>query len=104
MLNGTPPNWWHLPLLLDANGRRLSKRDNDPTLGSLRASQVTAERIIGLIAKTCDVQSDLAPMSTVAFLAAFDPAHLRVWAQSTSAAGGDRLCHADLEWLLESKS
>ena len=43
------PRFYHLPLLLAPDGRRLSKRDKDLDLGQLRA-RVTPERLIGTLA------------------------------------------------------
>ena len=104
MLGGTPPKWWHLPLLLDSEGRRLSKRHGDITLESLRDTGIPVERLVGLLAKTCNVQTDLAPMSTTDFLDALDLASLRVWAAQNSAQGGDQLTPADMAWLSEAKT
>jgi len=44
------PRWWHLPLIVDEEGRRLSKRDGDLSLAALRARGVRPERVIGLVA------------------------------------------------------
>ena len=101
MFERTPPRWWHLPLLLDPEGRRLSKRHGDETLVSMRGAGTPVERVIGLLAMTCAVQSDLAPMSTKDFLDAFDPARLQEWAKRTSSLGGDRLGATELAWLSE---
>ena len=46
LLGGIAPHWWHLPLLLDPDGRRLAKRDGDQTLGALHERGVRPERII----------------------------------------------------------
>ena len=45
----TPPEFYHVPLLLSADGRRLSKRDRDLDLGCLRQSH-TPEQILGRLA------------------------------------------------------
>ena len=42
----TPPKFYHLPLLLASDGRRLSKRDGDQSLENLR-EKYTPEEIIG---------------------------------------------------------
>ncbi|MDG2021406.1 MAG: glutamate--tRNA ligase family protein [Phycisphaerales bacterium] len=44
------PRWWHLPMVYDQEGRRLSKRDGDAGILALRDAGVSAERVIGLIA------------------------------------------------------
>lgn len=49
-LDATPPRWWHLPLVYDAQGERLAKRRGDIGLSALRSAGVSSERVIGLIA------------------------------------------------------
>ena len=44
-----PPRWWHLPMIHDAEGRRLSKRDGDHGLAELRTRGVEPGRIVGLV-------------------------------------------------------
>ena len=44
-----PPEFFHVPLLLAPDGRRLSKRERDLDMGALRA-QFTPEQLIGLLA------------------------------------------------------
>ena len=43
------PQYYHIPMLLAPNGRRLSKRDRDLDLGAMRA-RMKAESIIGQLA------------------------------------------------------
>ena len=43
------PEYAHVPMLLSADGRRLSKRDRDMDLGYLR-TRMTAEELIGVLA------------------------------------------------------
>ncbi len=45
-----PPAFAHIPLLADANGVRLSKRDKSLALASLQAGGVAAETLIGALA------------------------------------------------------
>lgn len=49
LLEGTPPATYHVPLLLAADGRRLSKRERDLDLGILRQT-MTAEALLGRLA------------------------------------------------------
>lgn len=49
MLGYTPPEFVHTPLLLAADGRRLSKRDGDLDMGALR-QRYTPEELTGLLA------------------------------------------------------
>lgn len=44
------PAYYHVPLLLSADGRRLSKRDGDLDLGAIRASGQRPEAVIGRLA------------------------------------------------------
>ena len=63
----TPPKFYHLPLLLASDGRRLSKRDGDQSLENLR-EKYTPEEIIGKLAFACGLQASPAP-TTPQFLA-----------------------------------
>jgi len=46
----TAPSFAHVPLLADASGQRLSKRDKSLTLLSLRERDIPPERLVGLLA------------------------------------------------------
>ena len=64
LLGYEPPAFAHVPLLVAAEGRRLSKRDGDLDLGALRAAGVSAERIVGRLAHAVGLATaheDLAP-------------------------------------------
>ena len=52
LLDTKPPEFCHVPLLLAADGRRLSKRDGDLDMGSLRQNYTPAE-ILGFLAGLC---------------------------------------------------
>lgn len=47
------PRHWHLPLVVGPDGRRLAKRHGDSRLDALRAAGVSAEAVIGLLARWC---------------------------------------------------
>jgi glutamyl-tRNA synthetase len=49
-LDLAPPRFWHLPLVLGPDGRRLAKRHGDTRLVTYRRAGVRPERIIGLLA------------------------------------------------------
>ena len=49
-LDGEPPQYWHLPLWLDEQGQRLSKRDGALGLGSLAEQGFDAPAVVGLMA------------------------------------------------------
>ena len=50
LLGHEPPTFGHVPLLVAPDGRRLSKRDRDLDLGTLRSRGVRPERILGALA------------------------------------------------------
>lgn len=52
---GYDPDWWHLPLVVGADGRRLAKRHGDTRLAEYRESGVAPERVIGLLAEWCGI-------------------------------------------------
>ena len=58
----TAPQFYHLPLLLAPDGRRLSKRDGDQSLENLSA-RYTPQEIIGKLAYVCGLQDTPAPAS-----------------------------------------
>ena len=48
------PTYGHVPLLLSADGRRLSKRDRDLDLGALR-NRCTPEKVLGVLAYAANI-------------------------------------------------
>lgn len=71
---GTPPRWWHLPLVRGADGRRLAKRHGDSRLAGYREAGVAPERVIGLLGSWCGIESAChpkRPMSAAEFLERF---------------------------------
>ena len=56
------PEYAHLPLIDNAAGRRLAKRERSLDMGALRARNVTPEQIIGYCAWLLGLQGD--PHST----------------------------------------
>ena len=67
----TAPRFYHLPLLLAADGRRLSKRDGDQSLENLRA-KYAPEEIIGKLAFACGLQESPRPTTPAALAQTFD--------------------------------
>lgn len=45
------PRWWHIPLVVDADGRRFAKRSDDIALARLRALGVAPERVVAWVAR-----------------------------------------------------
>jgi glutamyl-tRNA synthetase len=50
------PRWWHLPLVVGGDGRRLAKRHGDTRLSYYRQRGVTVNRILALLARWCGVE------------------------------------------------
>lgn len=70
------PTYWHLPLVLGEDGRRLAKRHGDSRIFAYREAGVAPERVIGLLAYWSGLASEPAPMSTREFLVNFDVSRL----------------------------
>jgi glutamyl-Q tRNA(Asp) synthetase len=67
----TPPQYLHHPLLLHADGRKLSKAASDTSLRELRAAGATAESLIGEAAARSGLQADARPISAAEVAALF---------------------------------
>jgi len=62
LLGGTPPrHWLHHRLIVDADGRKLSKSEGAPPLAELRAKGLAAAEVIGLAACRVGLQPDPHP-------------------------------------------
>jgi glutamyl-tRNA synthetase len=70
------PRWWHLPLVLGPDGRRLAKRHGDTRLQTYRDLGAAPERIIGLLASWSGISSVRCEMTAAGFLQAFKLARL----------------------------
>ncbi len=75
-LGQAEPRWWHLPLVVGPDGRRLAKRHGDSRVASYRESGVPPARIVGWVAWTCGLQPTRRPMSAAEFRDRCDPAML----------------------------
>lgn len=89
-----PPRWWHLPLVRDARGRRLAKRDGAEGLEALRRSGVSADRVCGLVAWWLG----LAPLEPVAAAALVERASVE-GLRMRSRVDGPCAHPAALAWL-----
>lgn len=67
-----PPSFIHLPLVVGPDGRRLAKRHGDTRLSWLREQGVSAERLIGLLAKSFGWTDSLKEQSAADLLALYD--------------------------------
>ena len=66
-----PPTFFHLPLLVSADGRRLSKRDKDCDMAYIR-THGTAQDVIGRIMFLCGFTTRQDPLTAHEALAVFD--------------------------------
>ena len=66
------PSWWHLPLVVGEDGRRLAKRHGDTRLLTYHSQGMKAEQIVGLIAKWCHLTDTYQAISAQEFLQSFD--------------------------------
>jgi glutamyl-tRNA synthetase len=66
------PRWWHLPLVVGEDGRRLAKRHGDTRLQTYLQSGMRAEKIIGLLGNWCKVTEKHNELTTKEFLDGFD--------------------------------
>ena len=67
-----PPRWWHLPLVVGEDGRRLAKRHGDTRIGTYRDHGVTPQRIIGLLAYWSGACEERTEMNATDFLDTFN--------------------------------
>lgn len=74
VLGLTPPAWMHVPLVVDAAGKRFAKRDGDVQLKNLRAAGVTAERVLGLLAWSCGWVEEPTPVTARDLVSLYRPA------------------------------
>ena len=75
-LEMTPPRFFHVPMLLAPDGRRLSKRDRDLDLGELR-KHWPPEKIIGLLAHVCGLIEKWEPVSAMELISQFTWENIR---------------------------
>lgn len=56
-LGNAAPRYAHVPLVLDADGRRLAKRHGDTELAALRDAGISAERVLATVAGLCGIDA-----------------------------------------------
>lgn len=71
-LGGTPPAYAHVPLVVNADGDKLSKRDGGLTLRSLRARGVDPRALVGYLAWSLGIASKPSPRSPGELAESFD--------------------------------
>jgi glutamyl-tRNA synthetase len=59
------PKFAHVPLMFDAEGKRMAKRDQSAGLAPLRASGLTPEQITGQLAASCGLIDMASPISPI---------------------------------------
>lgn len=63
-LLGSPiPRFWHVPLLLDDQGARLSKRDGSTAVATMRAAGTRAPELVGQLAFQLGLQPNTEPQT-----------------------------------------
>jgi glutamyl-tRNA synthetase len=76
-LNLTPePEYWHLPLVIGTDGKRLAKRHGDSRVDTYRHAGVPAERVVGLVAHWCGLSPRPEPTTPAEFARRLDPAKI----------------------------
>ena len=61
-LGWSTPGYFHVPLMLGPDGRRLAKRHGDTRLSTFREQGVAAERVVGYLAWTLGMQATPEPL------------------------------------------
>ncbi len=70
-LGGEPPRYVHLPLVLNADGDKLSKRDGGLTLRSLRDAGVRPQQLVGYLAYSLGLRDSPEPCKPADLVAGF---------------------------------
>jgi glutamyl-tRNA synthetase len=69
------PRYFHVPLLMGPDGKRLSKRAGDTTLAWYRSQAVAPERIVAELARSCGL-TEKHEITAHELIAGFDPQRL----------------------------
>lgn len=67
-----PVRYWHLPLVIGPDGRKLAKRHGDTRLSGYRHEGVSPQRVLGLLAHWCGWMDAPRPISMGELLSGFD--------------------------------
>ncbi len=60
-LGAPAPRFWHVGLMNDKNGKRMSKRDGSDSVGALRLAGIGAQQIVGELAFSCGLVNENRP-------------------------------------------
>ena len=71
-LGGTSPEYAHLPLVVNAEGEKLSKRDESLTLRSLREAGVAPEAVVGALAHSLNLLDETMLIAPCALVSRFE--------------------------------
>jgi glutamyl-tRNA synthetase len=71
---GAPPRYLHVPLVVDAEGRRLGKRHGSLTIRAVLADGTSPERLLGWLAWSAGLVATAAPTTARALVGTFDEA------------------------------
>lgn len=66
------PNYYHVPLMVGTDGRRLAKRHGDTRLSAYREAGMAPEQIVGYLAWTLGLQPRLAPLAAAELIGRLD--------------------------------
>lgn len=66
------PNYWHIPLMLDSEGKRMAKRDGSQSVQSWRDAGGSAEQLIGELASSLALIPDSSSISLADLLHSLD--------------------------------
>ena len=103
MLGEAPPRWWHLPLLMDVDGQRMSKRQGSLTIASLREAGATPERIAGFCAWSAGLHGgDLVPLALSSLAAIATERAIAAWSRApreSAVAPRSALDERTVGWL-----
>jgi glutamyl-tRNA synthetase len=67
------PKFFHVPLVVGADGRRLAKRHGDTRMASFREAGVSPEKIIGYLAWSIGINPGKVPVGLRSLIGIFDP-------------------------------
>ena len=70
------PDFFHVPLVVGPDGRRLAKRHGDTRIASFREGGISAARIIGYLAWSLGIRPDKKPVGLGALTGIFDPVRI----------------------------
>jgi len=79
-LGASAPQFLHVPLLLGADGRRLSKRHQAPSIAEYRAEGITAPAIVGWLAASLGLLAAPEPVTPTELIASFELSRLQLTA------------------------